>query len=166
MSTLICRIPNCGVKILLKWYCCQEERSRATLWNVSSNSGEKKPPLIMKHWTRPLHVLGSSPFFPPLSLSPPDSRPCDRGSRGRKGWAGGETDNKGIKATALPTAKLLSMQQRARQAQPSQALHPHQPWQTAGRTIILTIWLCHWPHTEMGQSLQLWLVLLPACHWR
>lgn len=58
----------------------------------------------------------------PLSLSPRYSRPSYGGSRGRKGLAGGKIDNKGFKASELPTAKPLSRQRRARQPLPSQAL--------------------------------------------
>lgn len=106
------------------------------------------------------------PSLPPSLFLPSDSRPSYGRSRGRKGLAGGKIDNKGFKASELPTAKPLSRQWGSRQTLPSQALQPHQPWQKAGRTIILTIWLSRWPHTEMGLSLQLWLVLWLACHWR
>lgn len=109
------------------------------------------------------------PSFPrclPLSFSLWLQTILRREQREKKGLAGGKIDNKGFKASELPTAKPLSRQRGARQTLPSQAPQPHQPWQKAGRTIILTIWLSRWPHTEMGLSLQLWLVLWLACHWR
>lgn len=168
MSPLICRIPHCSVKILFKRKCCQGERGWTMLWDAGSCCC-KSPMLIMIHWTRPLNVLGSFllPSLPAsLSLHPSDSRPFYGGSRKRKELAGGSIDNKGFKASELPTAKPLSRQWGSRQPLPSQVLQPHQPWQKAGRTIILTIWLSCWPHTEMGLSLQLWLVLWLACHWR
>ena len=92
--------------------------------------------------------LALSSFFPSpppsLFLPPTPDRPTG-GVEGGEGLAGGKTDNKGFKASELPTAKPLSRQRRARQPPPSQALQPHQPWQKAGRTIILTIWLWRWP---------------------
>lgn len=67
----------------------------------------------------------------------------------------GETETiRVLKPSALPTAKPLSRQQEARQPVPSQAFQPHQPWQKAGRTIILTIWPDCWPHSKTRVSLQ------------
>lgn len=91
----------------------------------------------------------SSLFFPPCYF-----RPSYEGSRGRRGLAGGNRDNKGFKTSELPTAKPLSRQGEARQPLPSQVFQPHQPWQKAGRTIILTIGRNRWPHSKMGLSLQ------------
>lgn len=109
-------------------------------------------------WTGPLNVLGSVLLpllsLPPLFLSPCYFRPSYGGSGGRRGLAGGNRDNKGFKTSELPTAKPLSRQREARQPLPRQAFQPHQPWQKAGRTIILTIWPNRWPHSKMGRSLQ------------
>lgn len=110
----------------------------------------------------PWMVLGSFLLFfsfspPPsafLSLAPYWDRPSRR-AEGEKGLARGEIDNKTFKASELPTAKPLSRQRGARQPPPSQALHPHQPWQKAGRETILTIWLRCWPDTKIGPLLQL-----------
>lgn len=156
MSPLICRIPHCSVKILFKRKCCQGERGWTMLRDVGNGFCES----LCWSW-----YIGPGPqiyLAPSLLLSLSASRltpdhPTE-GAEGEKGLAGGKIDNKGFKASELPTAKPLSRQQRARQPLPSQALQPHQPWQKAGRTIILTIWLSCWPHTEMGLSLQLWLV--------
>lgn len=164
MSPLICTIPYCSVKILFKRKCCQGERG----WTMLQDAGNSCRESLCWSWyigPGPWMCLALSSLLS-LSLSPSDSRPSYRGSRGRKGLAGGKRDNKGFRASELPTAKRLSRQRGARQPLPSQALQPHQPWQKAGRTIILTIWLSRWPHTEMGLSLQLWLVLWLACHWR
>lgn len=110
-------------------------------------------------WTRPLNVLGSVHLpllsLPPLFLSPCYFRPSYGGSRGRRGLAGGGTETiRVLKPSELPTAKPLSRQREARRPLPSQAFQPHQPWQKAGRTIILTIWPNRWPHSKTRLSLQ------------
>lgn len=168
MSPLICRIPHCSVKILFKRKCCQGERG----WTMLRDAGNSCRESLCWSWyfgPGPWMCLAPSSFLPALPPSlvlplTPD-HPTE-GAEGEKGLAGGKIDNKGFKASELPTAKPLSRQRGARQPLPSQALQPHQPWQKAGRTIILTIWLSRWPHTEMGLSLQLWLVLWLACRWR
>lgn len=151
-------------------FCSNESAAREKGgWTMLRDAGNSCRESLCWSWyfgPGPWMCLAPSSFLPSLSLSPSDSRPSYGGSRGRKGLAGGKIDNKGFKASELPTAKPLSRQRGARQTLPSQALQPHQPWQKAGRTIILTIWLSRWPHTEMGLSLQLWLVLWLACHWR
>lgn len=71
-------------------------------------------------WTRPLNVLGSVPLPLPRSLPPSFFLPLTpdhptEGAEGEKGLAGGKIDNKGFKASELPTAKPLSRQRGARQ---------------------------------------------------
>lgn len=73
----------------------------------------------------------------------------ERPSRG-----GGTETIRVLKPSELPTAKPLSRQREARRPLPSQAFQPHQPWQKAGRTIILTIWPNRWPHSKTRLSLQ------------
>lgn len=115
-------------------------------------------------WLRP---PSSSPLSASLSLSPSDSRPSYGGSRGRKGLAGGKIDNKGFKASELPTAKPLSRQWGARQP----ATKPSAPatsamtegWQNNHLNNMAESLT---PTLKWGLSLQLWLVLWLACHWR
>lgn len=116
MSLLIGVIPHCGVQILLKCKRCQKEKKK----RVEQRHG-MQPIAVMKadvdHDTLDQAVQCAWLALPSFSPSFHISLTLDhsvQGSAQRKGLAGEKIDNKGFKASELPTAKLLSRQRGAR----------------------------------------------------